>query len=215
MRQIIIMYLLLLPGVALFIYNKHRNNRQAAVIIKAFCTGIIVMTGWKAMLGVADEFRIYAMLIVAGLGLGLIADIVINYYLPLGMLFFGLGHLCYTVAILCLSTQVKLSIPIFIVLYALVIFLFRKSRIAPGKLLIPGILYSLIITFMVSLAATIPLSFPGCGFVLFSGAVLFFLSDAISSWNSLKRFSKRLDALSLYCYYIGQSLFAVSIFSLW
>lgn len=215
MRQIIIMYLFLLPGVALFIHSKHGNKRQSAVIVKALCTGIIVLTSWIAMLGTPAEFQIPAMLIVAGLTFGFIADIVICYHLPLGMVFFGIGHLCYALAMFCLSRQLLLSIPIFITLYGLIIFLFQKSRISPGKLLIPGIIYSLIITIMVSLCATIPFSFPGSGSVLLSGALLFFLSDAISAGNSLKRFNERMDTVSLYCYYIGQSLFAVSIFLLW
>lgn len=214
MWNVIIMYLLLIPGVTLYIYTKHKDRYPLAVIIKAFCTGIILFTSLAGMLDASVENRTYAILIVMGLALGLMGDVAIVIKLIAGILFFGIGHCCYIAAILHVSTNVLWSIPIFIILYTLILIYYIKSRMTLGKLLIPVFIYSLIITVMFSLAATIPFSVSEGGVLLFLGAALFTLSDIMFAYKKFCNFTTKLDAISLGCYYIGQSFFAVSIFLL-
>lgn len=85
--------------------------------------------------------------------------------------------------------------------------LFKASRI-------PVMVYGFIILSMLSLAATLPFSSLFGGLLMLLGAVLFVISDALMAWKALVRYSNRLDSVSLFCYFIAQSLFAVSVFTL-
>lgn len=219
---VIIMYLLLIPNVALFIHARHKNMRRLSVALKSICTGIILLTGLAGTLGSSGETFVYAALITAGLAMGLAGDVAICFRLTMGALFFGLGHCCYIAAMLRVSAHALWGIPVFIALYLLVLIVYKKINLSLGALLIPGIPYSIIITGMLSLAATMPFSvFPG-GFVLFLGAALFTASDIMLAFNTLGRLNQcrntagrcyqRRDTVYLSCYYLGQSLFAASIF---
>lgn len=214
MLRVAVMYLLLIPEVALFIHTRHNGMKVLPVVLKALCTATILLTGLIWTFGPPENANIYGVLISAGLFLGLMADVAICINFLSGMLFFALGHLCYIAAILRVSSHAQLAVPIFAVIYLAVIVLFRGSGLSPGKLLIPVAVYSVIITVMLSLAATVPFSAPVSGSVLLSGASLFTVSDAMLACITFGRPDKKLDTICLYCYFIGQSLFAVSIFCL-
>lgn len=214
MWNVIIMYLLLIPGVALYINTKHKDRYPLAIIVKAFCTAIILLTCLTGLSDVPAQYRTYAILIAMGLTLGLIADVAITIKLIVGIVFFGIGHFCYIAAIFHISTNILWGVPVFIILYTLILICYRKSRITLGKFLIPVFIYSLVITAMLSLAATMPFSVPEGGTSLCLGAALFTLSDLMFAYKKFGKYTKKLDALSLVSYFMGQSLFAVSIFLL-
>lgn len=237
-----VMYLLLVQAVPLFIQTKHRQEYMLyngektqiwpAVLSKAICTEIILLTGLAGITGTSDQTRVFAVLVVAGLALGLAGDVAICFNFIAGMVFFGLGHFCYIAAILCVTTHALWSVPVFVAVCLLVFVIYKKNRMPLGKLLIPTIVYGVIIICMLSLAATVPFSiFPG-GVVLFLGAVFFAASDIMLAMNkftpssarmctvssplanSVDSINKKLDTISLCCYYLGQSLFAISIYVL-
>lgn len=220
MWYVIVMYVLLIPGVALFLRSKHNLGGESlrTVAIKGACTTVIVLTAIAGTAAAPENPPIYALLVTAGLIFGLIGDVVIcrkeTGGMVSGMIFFALGHLSYIAAFLRLSRYAVWGIPIFAGIYLLLLLLVRKMNLHLGKLLIPTAIYAAIITAMVSLSMTIPCSVK-YGFVLPVAAILFAVSDGILAYGAYGgEKSNALDSFGLYCYYIGQSLFAVSIYCL-
>lgn len=218
MKILILMYILLIPGVALFVKSKYKlgSDNPKTVAIKAACTALIVFSAIIGISGDQEGFRIYSLLIASGLVLGLIGDIVIcqkadGGFLS-GMIYFGLGHLCYIAGFFQISSHRLSAVPIFIVIYAIVVFVAVRLKLKLGNMLVPTMLYAGIIAAMVSFAVTMPFSVE-YGLVMLFGAVLFAVSDSLLAYGVYGGSeSPGLDAFGLYCYYIGQSLFAVSIY---
>lgn len=241
MRALAVMYVLLIPCVILFIHTKHKRGGSAplSVALKAASTTVIALTAIAGLAGARESMRSYAILVAAGLVLGLVGDIVICQPEPggflSGMIYFALGHLCYIGAFLQVSTHVVWAIPVFLIIYGG--FLAVVARLARqfANMLIPTAIYGAVITAMLSLSATAPCSLPG-GYLLTAAAVLFAVSDGLlayntyssagntnelsflrhccSSFHQLSNKSRPLDWISLCCYFIGQSLFAASVFCL-
>lgn len=216
---LVIMYVLLLPGVFLFIYLKHHNGGDLpkTVAVKAACTTLIVLA---SVIGTANYWQgasnLVPLLITAGLVFGLVGDVVIcqsargGFFS--GMVYFAIGHVCYIAAFVSLSKHLLWSIPVFIVIYLLFLFFFRKSNMHPGLLLVPMLIYAAIITAMVSLSVTMPFSAKN-GLILLVGAILFAISDAILAINSFSKSNgQKSDSFGLCCYFLGQSFFALSIY---
>lgn len=234
MWPLIAMYILLIPCAALFIHTKHKGRTRLSVLFKALATGVILCAGIYGALNSPGETRTFAAFIAAGLAMGLAGDVAICCVFALGMLFFGMGHLCYIAALLRVSANALWAVPIFLLLCPLIFSLYKKSGISFGKLMLPAIIYCAIITAMLSLAATAAFSVFPAGAVLFVGALLFTASDAMLALNAFDKsfnngltkvdrfnirpeadgFKQKLDTVSLCCYYLGQSLFAVSIYCL-
>ncbi len=218
MWVLVIMYLLLIPGVAFFVLAKHKFgvDNPKTVAIKAACTVIAVLAAIVGTAQSPDHAHIYAIFIAAGLVLGLVGDVVIcqksTMSFLFGMVYFAIGHLCYIVAFTRISRHILWSIPAFIIIFLSIVFIARKIHLQLGKMLIPTIVYCLIITIMVSFAITIPFS-NKYGYLIFSGAILFAISDAMLAYGVYKSAQGlKRDMFGLYCYYIGQSLFAVSTY---
>lgn len=245
MGLFIVLYLLLLPSVALYIHAKHSggSNAPLAVGVKAWSTALIVLAALVCTAAVPAPLRLYAVLVTAGLVFGLIGDVVIcqpsaGGFLS-GMIFFALGHLCYIGAFAHLSTRRLWAIPVFVVAYLpVLVLLCRIGRAKPKmrKMLVPCAVYAAIIITMLSLAVTMAFSGlePLGGVAVAAAGVLFVLSDSLLAYQTLKykltadgasflqgyhgayqdKGRRRLDAFTLYCYYIGQSLFALSVWLL-
>ena len=220
---LIIMYLLLIPCVVLYMRFKFGKRGVFATIFKGLATWVILAGALFSVQGTVVSM--FSALIIAGLAMGLAGDIALSLPKPgftSGMLFFGLGHVCYITAMVLISERVIYVIPAFIVLFSLYLLIYRKLGIAPPKILrIPIIAYSAIVACMLSFAATMPFSeFPKGLVLLFSG-VLFATSDIMLAYNRFpaaktrkmdKKANNRLGIVSLICYFLAQSLFAVSVY---
>lgn len=218
------MYVLLIPSVALFVHNKHKlgDDTPLTVAVKAACTTIIVLAAIAGAVSIQEHLQLYAVLVAAGLTFGLVGDVVICQKAPggflSGMLYFGLGHLCYIAAFAQVSRHVIWSMPVFLVLYLPFLFIIRKLAKQHRdfqSMVVPVAVYGAIIIAMVSLAVTVPFTAKK-GFILLSGAILFAISDGILAYGIVykEKKSARMDAFGLYCYFIGQSLFTVSLYCL-
>lgn len=224
-----VMYALLIPCFMWFIRVKHRGrDDRASVALKALCTGVIVAAGaWGTLQAAPVNALSFEVLITAGLVLGLIGDVAICFHFKAGMLAFGLGHICYMAAIVLARPHLWTSAVVFILVWIVLIICFRKSLPLPGahaqnpkntvsQLLIPGAAYGLLLTSMFSLAAGMLYAHLPRGLVLFAGATLFIISDAVLAWSiahdNLLQKNKTLDTACLCCYFAGQSLFAVCVF---
>lgn len=219
---IIIMYAILIPGVALYIRRKVKGSNKSgiAVINKGLCTAIILAAGLVGHMHALDTYAVFTILIAAGLAFGLAGDIAICYDFKAGMFFFAIGHFCYISAFLAVSAKLLWVLPVFAATCAVAFAIYRASGMEPGKMLIPLIAYSVILIAMLSLATCVPVGNPGqpTSVIIFTGAFLFTVSDAILALNTFKTrrlrlkraVRNRLGALSTSCYFLGQSLLAVS-----
>lgn len=222
MWTLIVMYILLIPCVALFICSKHKLGEDIppTIAVKAICTTIIVVAAIILTAGISEPLHIYAILIAAGLTLGLVGDVTICQSAPggflFGMIFFGLGHFFYIAAFLQVSEHAVWAILVFAVIYLIFLYIIRKLvKMHPDfkYMAIPISIYGAVISAMVSLAVTVSFS-TGYGLILLVGAALFAVSDGILAYGFVGKKSDRLDTFGLYCYFIGQSLFAVSLYCL-
>jgi len=227
--SVIIMYVLLIPCAAFFIYVKHRAEERptvAATILKGVSTWIIICA---ALIGTLDTFgqpSVFSVLIIAGLAMGLSGDVAISLSkqdklgLKAGMFFFGLGHLCYIAALIIVSRLVLANALIFVALYAVVFIVLLRNRANLKELFVPVLVYSAAITYMLSISVTMPFSvFPG-GSILLVAGILFVISDTLLAKNNFpvsgtfvpSPATGRREVVLLICYFLAQSLFALSVY---
>ncbi len=241
MWALAVMYVLLIPCVILFVHAKHKMGGSAplTVALKAAGTTVIALTAVVGLADTRESMRSYAILVAAALVLGLVGDIVICQPEPggflSGMIYFALGHLCYVGAFLQVSTHVAWAIPAFLIVYGGFLTVVMRLAKKFANMLVPTAIYGAVIAAMLSLSATVPFSLAK-GYILTAAAVLFAVSDGLLAYNTysgagntnersflrhccntfhqMPNGSRSLDWISLCCYFIGQSLFAASVFCL-
>ncbi len=208
-----LMYVLLLPGVAAFVWCKEHKGGDASITVsvKAACTTVIVMAALNGL----DSGPAYRKLIVAGIVLGLVGDVTIcakDGFL-FGMIWFALGHLAYIASLLRITAHPLWAIPVFVALYGAVVAVALKLREKAGNLFIPILAYAAIIGAMVSLAAS-SVTTP-CGLLLLTAALLFAISDSMLAFGKVVNvLNTGQELICEYCYFIAQSLFAISVYLL-
>jgi len=218
------LYLFLIPGVPLFVWNKHKKSDEAlsTVLWKTSCTTAIILAALAGLAG--TQVPPWEALFVCGLVFGLVGDIIIcrSDGFIAGMALFVLGHLCYITGFLLLGASPVRALPVFAVVYAAVLITAFKLRPMLGGLFFPVLAYGAVITAMLSLAAATAFSFKR-GWVMLLAAVLFVVSDLLLITGKKNEAANLLlitgkgheslwrDLFGQYCYFIGQSLFAVSL----
>lgn len=176
-----------------------------------------------------------SLFIVFGLLFGLVGDIVLDLkviykehndvYLNAGMLSFGLGHVCYFVAlftyvsnhIMYKSSSLPMYIPILVgvgvavILSLGVLFSTKKLKLDFGKFFFQSVGYTILLTNLSAISICLA-TFYGIGLLwLFGmGATLILVSDLILSLNYFggKPDDKLLVFLNHLIYYAGQILIA-------
>ena len=164
-----------------------------------------------------------ANLLIWGLVLGLIADILLNLRFILkkrgqlafliGILVFLAGHIFYLAAILKRSTNWKISIPVGLVLTALLIaWMFRQITAKPAFMVF-GIFYLGAIMVMNAVAVGNLIAAPSAFNLVFAiGAILFLASDIVLIINTFgKVFRESFRITNIVLYYAGQILIAISL----
>lgn len=209
----VLMYALMLPGVAAFVWCKNHKGGDASITVsvKAACTTIIVLDALNGL----DGGPAYRKLIVAGIVLGLVGDVTIcaKDGFVFGMIWFALGHLAYIAALLQITEHPFWAIPVFIVLYGLVLVVALRLREKAGKLFVPILVYAAVIATMFSLAASSVTT--SCGPLLLIAALLFTESDSMLAFGKVvKELNTTQELVCEYCYFIAQSLFAISVYLL-
>ncbi len=202
------MYALLIPGVAAYLHIKGHAPKRLALTLKGACTAVIVLAALAGLTLKGGGVSVPGGLIAVGLTFGLIGDVVIGVSFLGGMGAFAAGHLCYIGALFLISGNPAVAVPVWAVLYAALLIYYKKSGIkAPEKLVVPSAGYAAVIAAMLSLAVTVTDAAP----LLLPAAVLFAVSDFMLAFLTFTEHNKRLDRVSLWCYYAGQSLFAVAV----
>ena len=207
-----------------YFYIKALKNgapRQGTVW-KASASACFLLIGAIALTQCARPLS--GWLIFLGLFFGLAGDVVLQlrYLYPkkhdlcfaLGMLLFGLGHLCYIAALLFLDAPAWLpAVPVCAVMLLLVKLYTVWRGVEAGKLLLPGTIYLTITCYMGALAAVVAVRGFSVGTMLFAiGGVLFPISDSILTAHSFGRKRRVLQSMLLHItYYLAQCLIAAAI----
>lgn len=219
-------YLYLVPlclGIAaVFIAVEKFEKYLIADVIKGVASAFFVLLG---LLGFRlSNDVVFARWILAGLALGMVADILLNLryvyegtksqvVFLAGILVFLLGHMAYIMACLPYCPVLPFAICVGIVLAALLLYWIFQRIEAKLAFKAFGVVYIGIITILNCIALTVLFSAPnGHWLLFFTGTLLFLASDVILILNTFgrkKSFIMRVSNLMLY--YMAQLLIAASL----
>lgn len=170
------------------------------------------------------------LLLLVGLVFGMVGDILLDLkimypeqsdqYFKVGTFSFAIGHFFYFLSAVLFNCNtiptnlvwnILISFGVAIILTLAIILSSKKLGLNFGKMLWIVIMYSLILTFMVSMSVSIAIFVPS--FWMFAvGMILFFLSDLVLS---MQYFGGKGHASLIYInhilYYSAQILLAISI----
>jgi uncharacterized membrane protein YhhN len=205
----------LLATVTLTIRAKLRENDRQIYVFKPISTLLVILVALLSLLTPGAQVG-YTLWITLGSILSLGGDVALMFKSSkafiTGLVLFLLAHVVYTVAFTVpngFHTQDLTTAAALLVIAAVVYVYLRPGLGAMGG---PVVLYILVITLMVNRAIS---TFFGNAFTLTQawlitlGAILFWLSDLMLAINRFRR-PFRAEAFSLYLYYGGQLLIALS-----
>lgn len=196
--EYITIILMILFGIAYGWLREQARNR--ALAYKALATSMAVIAG---LYGAAKSQNAAGWLVAAGLVLCMIADVVLEIKMVGGICIFGLGHLCFITALWLKVPPAIGTIAIFLVIYMIILWLFRHEIDGLGRLKIPAFFYMAILVFMVSMAVSAGWIMGSReGRLLAAGACLFLASDYMIAWRTVKDIQqKAYGAILLILYY--------------
>ena len=211
--------LLLLPTpilVFLLIRAELRGKRRQVYILKPLATLIVIAVS-AASFWAPSRNLIYSVGVLIGLLFSLGGDVALMFqehrrWFMTGLVSFLIGHIAYTAAFGLLGKSSNLDYVVAAALLLAAIGIYALLRPGLGKMKAPVIAYMLVISIMVSRAATAaasPVFRPRQALMIIAGALLFYFSDVILAAN---RFWKpfKYHRLSLALYYAGQFLIAAA-----
>lgn len=193
--------------------------------MKMLCAFMYLITGVVSAVSLY-ETTAYSVLMLGALVFGLLGDFFLEYkakkHFPLGVVFFALGHIVYSVTFLCVGnykalSHIEIVVGITLVLTAVVlIFAKVKLSLKSKKKLILAYAPVLIFAFASALVSGIlamSVANLSYGLCLIFGGVLFFASDIMIGVGKggIKRPKLLQNAVS-YTYFAAQALFALSIY---
>lgn len=191
----------------LFFKYKYKEKNGLSVVFKCAATAAAVVL---AVFGAIVQNNGHAWLLCAGLAVCAVADGVISASFLAGLFCFLGAHILLIASFLTASPFRPLSVLLFafgMVVLIVVLRTLRRNGIK-NKMIAPGAAYFTVILCMVSLA--VPIAYTteirnGVPEGLFAavGALLFMASDILLARNSLIRYSRRNDIISLSVYYLG------------
>ena len=190
-------------------------------------SGVMALTYTEAI----GDTKLAMGMIVIGMTLGMIGDILLDlkviydcdsWYLNTGMLSFGLGHMCYFIALtlFALGEASETTLPILVALgisIALTIAITISSKtmlhLDYGKYNIQTIAYTFVLSYMVVYSLLLAL-YLWYFWIAFAGLLIFFASDIVLSFQYFggKINSKPLIAINHGLYYIAQIVLLAFIF---
>ena len=218
MLFVIILTVLCAVFAGLMLYTEKYKRFIIADVWKGLASLCFVLIGVRCNPG-GD----LAKLLIYGLILGFIADILLNLRFIfkkrgniaflIGILVFLAGHIVYLIAILKISTNWKICIPVGIVLAALLILWMYRNITAKPAFKVFGIVYLGAIMLMNAVAVGNLIAKPSAFTAVFAlGAILFLISDIVLIVNTFgKEFRESFRILNIVLYYAGQILIAVSL----
>jgi uncharacterized membrane protein YhhN len=207
------------------VYVKANNNNIAYIFLKLAATIFVIITAlFSVILGKSNTTR-YTFFIVIGLAFCLAGDITLLFpsqkALVLGIGIFSLSHCVFMYIfgffiqpISLNASAILYTAAVFAVSISLYTYLYRSM----GKIKIPGVLYTIILTLMLCTALTVnPNAYVTASQTVFikAGALMFYISDGMLSISIFKH-TAGFNWISLLFYWPGILLLALSTYEkLW
>lgn len=205
----------LVVTVSLLVRARFRDDRKQEFLFKPLSTLGVIAVALLSFL-VPGSQTTFTLGITLGLVLSLGGDVALmfrsNRAFRIGLVLFLLAHIVYSVVFTVPNGFHRQDLISGAVLLALAVPIYLYLRPGLGGLKGPVILYILVICFMVNRAVS---AFWGEAFtqtqawLMSTGAFLFWLSDLMLAINRF-RHPFRAESLSLFLYYGGQLLIALS-----
>ncbi len=205
----------LVVTVSLLVRARFRDDRKQEYLFKPLSTLGVIAVALLSFL-VPGSQTAFTLGIALGLVLSLGGDVALmfrsNRAFRIGLVLFLLAHIVYSVVFTVPNGFHRQDLISGAVLLALAVPIYLYLRPGLGGLKGPVILYILVICFMVNRAVS---AFWGEAFtqtqawLMSTGALLFWLSDLMLAINRF-RHPFRAESLSLFLYYGGQLLIALS-----
>ena len=225
---------MLLQGI--FIAVEHKGMMTAAAVLKGTAALVFVIIGFigygyflKSPEAVntdatAGLTKTVSFMICLGLFFGMLGDIILalrfvfmtklHMVFLLGILVFFIGHIFYMIALIPMSENMLICVPVGAVIAAVIMAVIYKTMEIKPAYMIFGLFYIEAVVIMTVIAVGNRIEVSSAFRTWFAvGAVLFTISDIIMIFNTFgekKRFFPRIMNLSLY--YVGQLLIATSLF---
>lgn len=213
------LHLALIPVIAvtvtLLIWAQFRDDKRQVYLWKPLSTVLVIVVALLS-LGQPNAIPSFTLWVTAGLVLSLGGDVALmfksNRAFLVGLLLFLLAHVVYSIALTMWNGFHPQDLVSGLVLLVLAAAVFLYLRPGLDGMQGPVIFYVLVICFMVNRAIS---TFFGDTFTLMQawllsvGATLFWLSDLVLAVNRF-RHPFKANRLSLYLYYGGQLLIALS-----
>jgi uncharacterized membrane protein YhhN len=203
---------------AVFLWQEHRKNYVPAVVLKGLASACFVILGLLTSPGTQT-----AKLIVAGLILGCIADVLLNFryvfekkgqlIFLVGIAVFLSGHILYLAAVMRGAKHWWISLIAGALLTALLMMWIFRRITAKKAFKIFGVVYIGAIMLLNCVALGNLMAAPSAFTALFAaGSALFLVSDVVLILNTFgKETRQSLRVTNIGLYYAGQLLIALSL----
>lgn len=205
----------LLVTVVFLVRAEFEDKQKQIVFLKPMATLLVIVVAALSFLTPGAQTS-YTLWVLAGLWTSLGGDLALMFYsdraFRIGLLLFLLAHIVYAIAFTVPNGFHVQDLVTGAVLLALAVAIYLYLRPGLGKMKVPVVLYILVICFMVNRAIS---TFFGQAFsttqawLISLGAILFMASDLALATNRF-RHPFKAHRLSLFLYYGGQLLIALS-----
>ena len=205
----------LLVTVPLLVRAALRGDQRQVYILKPLSTLLVIAVALLSLLNPHAQ-PAFTLWIAVGLVLSLGGDVALmfetNRAFLVGLVLFLLAHVVYSITFTVPNGFHPADIATGAVLMGIAVAIYVYLRPGLGRMQGPVIAYTLIICFMVNRAIS---AFFGDAFtttqawLLSLGAIFFMLSDIVLAVNRFRRPMEK-HRLSLFAYYLGQLLIALS-----
>ena len=193
--------------------------------IKMLCALMYIVTGIVSVSAISP-ITYYAFFILGALFSGFLGDFFLSYkndrYFPVGVGFFALGHIIYSITFLLIGEMKAIEYIIPVAVMTLIMFIavvyIIKTKLNLGKMEKPILFYALLLFFSFACGVANGIiaikngNFP-MGLCMITASILFVVSDILLG---LKTGGMKLPAkmrhMVTYTYFPAQTLFALSIY---
>ena len=185
-------------GTVLYFTFQYRGQKALSLFWKSFASGMMVLLCGAGL--VLDGKSPLNSLLFWGLAACCIADCVLELHFVSGMGAFGAAHVLFILHILSIAPPVWYSIPVWVALYGITAFLYRKTIPTLGKNLIPFLLYPAVLMAMAAIAVVLPFTAGTSWWSTALGALIFAISDLLVAKGVLVGNSRACQHFTLALY---------------
>lgn len=208
-----------------FIYKCYTGTPMEKLIAKGIASTLFLVTAILALLTPTSGSNIpgYGSLLLLGLFFGFVGDVLLEMqgvrpdkqksYFIAGLLSFLLGHIFYIILLAKFTSVGWLHFGATSAVFALIMIMKALTKSELGKMALPVMAYSLVISLMLGFAIAVSVLVSGqLSLIILVAAVMFFISDVLLAYiNFGPKTVKVLRACNLSFYYAAQITLALSL----